>query len=157
LTPPSLADELDAIDSEFATAVKTLYPDFTDGNRLSPALSLESYAGTYHNLGYQNITLELAKGNATLAEGTSEARELRLTATSPDMTWPQSIVFEHVTGEFWIAYVKLLTGPGTKILWEFAAVQFRLTPDGKTSQIGIEWQDRHTGVVDGLIWYGRVA
>jgi hypothetical protein len=149
---------LGSIESRMKSAVKTLYPEVTDDNRLPATLPIERYAGTYYNSGYQNITLTLTQRDGHIeTTGPSGERTLRLRAEQPDHTWPRSILFEHVSGEFWVAYVKLLTGPGTKLLWEYASVQFKLAPNGMASQIGIEWRDMMTGIVDGVIWYDRVA
>jgi hypothetical protein len=152
----SYSDVVDSIESLYATAVETLYPNVTDKNRLPPALPLESYTGTFYSLGYQNITLAVEKAAST-PESSDSNRKLRLVAEDHEHTWPRSMVFEHVSGEYWVVYLRLLTGPGTKIMKDYAGVEFMVSPDGTTKRVRIDWRDVPRDIVDGSTWYDRIA
>jgi hypothetical protein len=95
----------------------------------------------------------------TLAEATKLDRKGHKTLISDhaDFTWQLNIEFEHVSGEYWVLYAEMMKLPGTRVMQEYAAAEFRLGADGKINKLGVEWRDVASGVIDGWIWYHRVT
>ncbi|ROV94140.1 hypothetical protein VPNG_09366 [Cytospora leucostoma] len=142
----------DKQDAKIDTAVAKYYPH-RPAERIPPSLPLEAYTGTYFHPGYLNFTLELAAPDSTTRSGIS------LTATRADATWPTFNEFEHVTGEYWMMYLQLLTNPRGPFK-EYAPAQFRVGADGRVEALGITWLSTSgpgEDTVEGLVWFDKIA
>jgi hypothetical protein len=136
------------MDDKLNKAVDILFPKHRS-NPLPPTLSLEQYTGHYYHPGYQNLTLELG-------EARRGGKAATLKADRTDFTWQMTAEFEHVSGEYWIMRSGLAKAPGERLLVDIGAVEFKIGVDGRVSQVGVEWRDTLSEVVDGTIWYDRV-
>ncbi|KAK0707492.1 hypothetical protein B0H67DRAFT_685799 [Lasiosphaeris hirsuta] len=131
-------------------AVDILFPAYKS-KPLPHSLLVEAYVGTYYHPAYRNMTLEL---EVTTSKGGQTTRILK--ADRSDFTWQTVATFEHVSGEYWVMSLKLAQAPASTLLADFAAAEFKVGVDGKVTQLGVEWRDTLSGVVDGWIWYDRI-
>ena len=138
----------DMAQARLSRAVDILFPDRTL-TPLPPSLSWEKYTGRYYHPAYLNMTLELGE-----VDRNSGAFTLKADRTS--FTWQTLAEFKHVSGEYWIMYSRLAHAPGSRVLEDMAAVEFRIGVDGEISSLGVEWRDTFGNAVDGWIWYDRV-
>lgn len=95
-------------------ARRILYPDAPGaGEALPLRLPVERYAGTYVNEGYGKLVLEVVEGHAAspFGKGGSEGEEgsgkkhQHLHASVVDKTWGYELCLEHVSGEFFLAWL----------------------------------------------------
>lgn len=68
------------------------------------------------------------------------------------MTWVQTLIFEHVSGEFFIARSKAVMDFGA-LFDDVYPVEFRIGADGKVRDVGIGWEENMNGE---KIWLRRV-
>ncbi|KAJ9151255.1 Penicillin-binding protein 4 [Pleurostoma richardsiae] len=141
---------LNQTDTKIKNAVDDLYPQRAKPG-LPPALPIEAYVGTYFHPGYLNMTVELAD-----AEARARKPQVQLVAERADFTWPVKCEFEHVSGEYWVMYIDLLHAPGLAMK-EFAPAQFKIGANGEVTALGIEWRYIAEDMVEGLIWFDRIA
>ncbi|KAK3349977.1 hypothetical protein B0T25DRAFT_633246 [Lasiosphaeria hispida] len=57
--------------------------------------------------------------------------------------------FKHVSGEYWVMDSRLIQAPNSWVLAGFADAEFKVGVDGKVNQLGVEWRDTLSGIVDG--------
>jgi hypothetical protein len=127
-----------------AEARKKIYPD-APRETLPLPLPLESYAGTFWNDGYRNVTIEVAK---------NEDGEEYLKYEALDRTWQHTITFEHVTGNYFLAWMHTVGKKpnASMLLNEVFAAEFRAGPDSRVSRVGIQYEPR----LKEKIWFDRV-
>ena len=68
------------------------------------------------------------------------------------MTWEQKLLFEHVSGEFFVARSKAYVDFGA-LYDEVYLVEFRIGADGKVEEVGVAWEESMDGE---KIWLRRV-
>ena len=116
----------------YLNARSQLYPDVPKPT-LPHALPLESYAGTYENPGYQTISLVVKKPSSRLPVANSTKSVLhgeldRLVAVVLDL--------EHVSGEYFVAYVETRVPSEVALLaWK---AEFRIGADGTVQELGVQ-------------------
>ncbi|KAJ5955380.1 beta-lactamase/transpeptidase-like protein [Penicillium viridicatum] len=88
-------------------------------------LPLDEYAGTYAHAGYNDITVYFSKGI--------------LHADRKDMTWPETIRFQHVTGEHFLMLSTHNEDFGA-FCPEVYDAEFRISIQGKPWTLGIAWE-----------------
>ncbi|KAJ5127047.1 beta-lactamase/transpeptidase-like protein [Penicillium atrosanguineum] len=101
-------------------------------------LPLDEYAGTYTHAGYKDVTVYLD------SEGV-------LRADRKDMTWPEAITFQHVTGEHFLMLSAHHDDFGA-FCPEVYEAEFRLSVEGKPWTLGIAWEREMEGE---KIWFVR--
>ncbi|KAJ5661098.1 beta-lactamase/transpeptidase-like protein [Penicillium longicatenatum] len=102
-------------------------------------LPLKEYAGTYFNPGYQDITVYLD------CEGI-------LHADRKNMTWPEKITFQHVSGEHFLM-VSAHNEDFGAFCPEVYDAEFRLSVQGKPWTLGIAWERAMGGE---KIWFEKI-
>lgn len=70
-----------------------------------------------------------------------------------DVTWPLAADLQHVSGDYFMAYVDSLTAPGLVFKVALPA-EFRIGSDGLPSAFGAAVEERMGK--DGRIWFDRV-
>ena len=94
----------------------------------------------YHHPGYQNLSIYIDKSGSFLR------------ADRKGTTWLQFFRFEHISGNFFLAYVDHIGDMGA-FFPEACPVEFRMDPDGEPSAVGIRWEEE---MKDEKIWLTRV-
>ncbi|KAJ5225737.1 hypothetical protein N7468_006962 [Penicillium chermesinum] len=105
---------------------------------LPPALPLAAYAGTYYHPGYRCVTVYLS------SEGV-------LRAGRRDMTWPEQITLQHVTGEHFLMLSNHNEDFGA-FCPEVYDAEFRVSVEGRPWALGISWERAMGGE---KIWFER--
>ncbi|KAJ5405865.1 beta-lactamase/transpeptidase-like protein [Penicillium sp. CMV-2018d] len=105
---------------------------------LPPKLPLDEYAGTYTHAGYKDITVYFSEGV--------------LHADRKDMTWPETIRFQHVTGEHFLILSTHNEDFGA-FYPEVYDAEFRISIQGKPWTLGIAWERAMGGE---KIWFVRI-
>lgn len=150
--PPSVAGYENQTETKLEKAIDKYYPD-RPRHSIPPALPLEAYAGTYFHPGYLNFTLEpVGSGQKT------NRAKASLTAERPDATWPSYNEFEHVSGEYWMIFMYMLSQP-TGVIGEYAPAQFRIGTDGRADALGVTFISMDfsgNDNIEGLVWFERI-
>lgn len=130
--------EVEKEKNKFKNAAQRFFPSIPSP-ALPPTTPLTEYEGTYWHPGYQYLTVYLDTSTSTLR------------ADRADITWPEYIRFEHVSGDYFVAVAK-----HTEDLGAFApetyGTEFRIGADGKPCALGIGWEEMMTE----KIWLKRI-
>lgn len=98
---------------------------------MPPAQNTSQLAGTYYDSGYGTLTF-------TEERDPQDADSTVLVARRVDMVLRYGITLRHVSGDYWVAYVKSLEG------WQagmtFVAAEFTMGVDGKATALQVTWQ-----------------
>ncbi|KAJ5719356.1 beta-lactamase/transpeptidase-like protein [Penicillium malachiteum] len=108
---------------------------------LPPSLALEKYVGTYTHPGYKDITIYLDSEGALHADRTRK-----------DVTWPESIIFKHVTGDHFLMLSTHIEDYGA-FCPEVYEAEFRISVEGKVCSVGIAWERAMGGE---MMWFARI-
>jgi len=111
-------------------------PEWTKVDKVEPLdIAMETIAGTYYNVGYKGLVLEMKDG--------------KLTADCSDRCFPYIITFQHLTDKTFIAE--------SRGVWEgavYATMRSEIRVEGgKVAAVGVEMEKDVKG---GLIWFDRV-
>lgn len=120
----------------YNSAKDTYYPQTLDFRPLS--LELARYAGTYYNPGYRNCTIYYKNGQLQIDRNYSFHVHADL---------------EHVTGDYFMAYIDSTSTPDT-LFQKAVAAEFVVGPDGAARKFGIAIEA--TMGTDGRIWFERI-
>lgn len=112
---------------------------------------MDKYAGTYYHPAYQYINLRVAESSHSNSKST-----IKLVADRPDVTWKLSMEFEHVSGEYWVVYLRFAHSKNG-IMDEVSPAQFKIGADGSVEALGVTWGSTPDAMVDGLIWFESVG
>lgn len=123
-----LTKDMDEPDSK---SIDELYPELPD-KRLPLVLPLGEYTGSYQNKGYGGMTVKLKDG--------------KLVADATDRTWQSELIFEHVSGAFFV--VDILDIKTREI--DRRKAEFGVGAQGKVMEMGIGFVDE---MEDDLIWF----
>ncbi|KAF1991321.1 beta-lactamase/transpeptidase-like protein [Aulographum hederae CBS 113979] len=119
-------DIFSQISKNFENAREELFPDAPEpADKIEPALPLSEYTGTYSSKGYQSITLGL--NNGTLY-------------ADVDRTLPHRLEFEHVSGEYFIAYMESPKGDPGILYKDAVRSEFVVGYTGKVQAIAVEYE-----------------
>lgn len=105
---------------------------------LSPSLPLGEYTGTYSHDGYKSITVYLGRRGELLAD-------------RKDMTWPEAITFQPVSGEHFLMISEHDEDFGA-FCPEVYEAEFRIDIEGKACALGIAWEN---AMGNEKIWFTR--
>ena len=105
---------------------------------LTPTLPLQNYTGTYRHPAYQNITIFLEDND--------------LHANREDAVWKVRLDIEHVTGDYFMAYIDSITAPGL-VFKAAVPAEFRIGSDGVSKSFGIAAEVEMNGK---KIWFERI-
>jgi hypothetical protein len=75
-----------------------------------------------------------------------------LRADRTQTTWVQTLIFEHASGEFFVARSKALGDFGA-LYDDVYPVEFRIGSDGRVREVGVGWEE---GMGEEKIWLRRV-
>jgi hypothetical protein len=103
------------------------------------SLPLHNYTGTYTHPSYHNLTIVLKDG--------------KLHSDRDNASWKAFFDLEHVSGEYFMAYLDSSTAPGLIFKAAFPA-EFVLGSDGVVKKLGIVPEETMEGVEK--IWFDRV-
>ncbi|RDW94512.1 hypothetical protein BP5796_00275 [Coleophoma crateriformis] len=124
---------------DYNNATSIYYPHLPSP-KLPLTLPIAAYTGTYHNAGYQNMTVTL----------TSEG-SLHIDRTNA--TWKMLVDLEHVSGDYFIARLDSSVAPGS-LFKEAVAAEFRIGSDGVPVEFGLAAEPMMGK--EGRIWFKRI-
>jgi hypothetical protein len=111
-------------------------PEWTKVESVEPLeVSLEKMAGSYHNVGYKELVLEMKDGKPV--------------ADCSDRCFPYTLTFEHLTAN---KFTIEMHGVWEGNLYSTIRGEIR-TEDGQVKAVGVELEEDVKG---GLIWFDRV-
>ena len=130
-------------------AAEIIYPK-RPSSIIPLSLPLSSYVGTYYHPAYQNLVIYSSKSEIS-SDFSTEKSILRADRT--EMTWVQTLTFEHVSGEFFIARAKS-EGDFGALFDDILPVEFRIGADGKVESVGVGWEKN---MKEEKIWLKRMG
>lgn len=136
--------EADKLDPEKAR--KRIFPDLPEGDALPLPLPIDKYAGSYWNDGYLNLTIYV--------DDPPNAKTKNLRIDALNKTWQHTITFEHVSGNYFLAWLHMVGReaiPGN-FLNDARAAEFHIDSDGKVDKVGIAYEPSMGGE---KIWFTR--
>jgi len=129
-------------------ARKRIYPDAPPANSTLPLpLPLEDYTGEYRNDGYGNLTIHIEDANSTQMSWMMAEKVLRIDVS--DKLWEHSITFEHVSGNYFLAWGKVTTTGSTVAA---APAEFEIGVDEKVKRLGLGYEP---SMGKDLIWFEK--
>ena len=105
---------------------------------LAPTLPLKNYTGTYRHPAYNNVTIFLEDGD--------------LHINRQDAAWKVRVDFDHITGDYFMAYIDSTTAPGL-VFREAVPAEFKVGSDGVSKSFGIIAEPEMNGE---KIWFDRM-
>ncbi|KFY84254.1 hypothetical protein V500_09468 [Pseudogymnoascus sp. VKM F-4518 (FW-2643)] len=120
----------------FARARERLYP-FVPIKPTPPSLPLDKYAGSYSHPGYGAMNF--------VVDGVG------LTADRTEQEVAMEVKLEHVSGEFWLAFLHVKNRDDRDV--EAVRAEFYISADGKAGKFGIELEPR---MGSNKIWFIRL-
>lgn len=128
-------------------AAAKLYPS-VPSPPVKPSLPFEAYNGTYFREAYGSLTFELLQPKDSGVD--AKAPQLHTTADMKLLAY--DLTLDHVSGEYWIVTMAdLFTGESGRK----TRAEFKLTPQGKVSELGIELDDYLARFKGEKIWFRR--
>jgi len=128
-------------------AAKFLYP-LAPSPAISLSLPIPSYTGTYHHSAYGDLTISLDHSRSSSCNPST----LSLRADRTYMMWAQILLFEHVSGEFFVGRSKTVYDFGA-LYDDVYPVEFRVGSDGMVKEVGVGWEE---AMKEEKIWLRRV-
>ncbi|RCI09185.1 hypothetical protein L249_1483 [Ophiocordyceps polyrhachis-furcata BCC 54312] len=130
---------------EIKNATNVLFPD-RPTTPLPPSLKPEAFAGRYRNAGYGIFELRPEKDP-------SKPEQTMLVADRDDFEVRYQLRLQHVSGDFWVAYIESPDrAPGPSA---FYRAQFNMGADGKAVSLAVTMYDRDEMVMEGVVVYER--
>lgn len=130
-------------------ARKRIYPDApTSGDSLPVPLPLKAYTGEYWNDGYQNLTVSLLDPNPTTPKWITAEKVLYIDVLTK--LWHYTITFEHVSGNYFLAWFQDVSG--NVIQTSVRAAEFKVGVDGKVQALGLSYE---LSMGKELIWFNK--
>ncbi|ODA81273.1 hypothetical protein RJ55_04237 [Drechmeria coniospora] len=112
-------------------ALDDIYPDRPETP--APAtVAMEALAGTYHDPGYGNMTLQVDVDP-------DDAAEKILVGSRPDDTWPMEMKMHHISADYWILFMVMPQNP-TVFFKAFAAAQFKFDVAGRAKTLEVQFR-----------------
>jgi hypothetical protein len=105
------------------------------------SLPLEKYEGTYWHPAYHNMTVVFDP----------ERGKLRIDRSS--QTWATALELEHVSGEYFVAFLDSTTAPHTPVFKSALPAEFRLGKEGRSEAFGARMEPL---MVSEKIWFDRI-
>ena len=115
-------------------ARRNLYPD-APKKPIPQILSLEEYTGSYFSSGYGAFNVTLAEPDKEMPYQNLPEKVLRVDKS--DRALPFVVDFEHVSGEYLVAYGSLLKTDDSTQLMVATKAEFQLNQAGKVARMGI--------------------
>lgn len=107
------------------------------------SLPLDAYAGKYFHPGYRYLTFEVRKHTDKATKESSKV----LFADATDRCWPTTLRLEHVSSDYYIAWIASFHKETP------VRAEFRIGVDRKVTQLGIELE---MSVPNQMFWFKRV-
>ena len=130
-------------------ARENLYPN-APKEALPLSLPLEDYIGAYTSTGYGTFNVTLVSPHKDLPYQNLPDKALHIDVL--DRFLPFVVDFEHVSGEFLIAYGSLPKTDGSRALMVVTKAEFRLNQAGKVALMGIVIEPQ---MGEDMIWFQR--
>ncbi len=111
-------------------AGEALFPD-RPKETTRPVLPLEKYAGDYLHPAFRELKITVGAPSPALRQS------IELWATRPTATWGSIIEFEHITGEYWLAFSYLSSSP--TMVQDTGRAEFKIGPNGNVTSFDVEW------------------
>ncbi|KAI9810883.1 MAG: hypothetical protein M1827_005742 [Pycnora praestabilis] len=111
-----------------------VYPDIPK-KALPMTLPMEDYVGTYNHPGYRNITLTTVEPDKKLP--LSSPVDIILHGECPDLVFPIMLDLEHVSGEYFVAWVSVPKTDGSRDVQMGVKAEFKIGADGKVTEVGV--------------------
>lgn len=127
-------------------AVDIIYPNRPDPP-LPPTIKAEDLAGDYFDPGYKNITLE-AKPHP------DRPNQVVLVADRSNSTWKASAEMHHVTGDWWVMYMRDPT-MNVPFAREALRAKFKIGPDGKPTALEVDLKTTMDPQSEGKVLFVR--
>lgn len=115
----------------------------------------DAYEGDYWSDGYKGLTFKISKPNSRIPL-LSNKTESVLRASVMDRVWPGYIELEHITGEYFVAWLVTPKGKpedNVESIRDGFAAEFKIGADGQPSELGIALEE---DMKDEKIWFRRV-
>ncbi|KAJ6790029.1 hypothetical protein PWT90_05256 [Aphanocladium album] len=138
-----LKTDLEKRDREYSEAVKTLYPDLSQGH--PPTAALHILAGEYHNAGYGTLAFRKDREN----------QQDYLLAQRRDAVYQYKVRLVHVSGDEWVAYYDSLSG--SRLPAQFFKAKFKFDDNAKPNALDIVMGDGTPGTEPFTVTFDRVA
>jgi hypothetical protein len=124
-----------------ATCQSLLYPQIPP---IPKPVPIASYAGTYYDPGYGNVTVTLACNQTTATGGPNSPAHptiedgcfLRITPRNTARGFI-GVEAQHVFGDYWIAWPYLSDYTGYRRPWDCLPAQFKVNAAGKVTDLGL--------------------
>lgn len=137
------------------TAKSHFYPNIP-APPLPLSIAPSGYAGTYYHPAYHNMTIQLASCSSSLSQepsGGDEDSSPLFTIDRSNQTWGMKMNLQHVSGDYFIAYVDSTTAPGTLLFRHALPAQFVIGADGNPARFGARMEET---MGEELIWFDRI-
>lgn len=121
-----------------AQARDRLYPS-VPAKPTPPSLSLDQYAGSYTHLGYGVMDFVIDEAGSGLTADRSK-QEIAM-----------EVKLEHISGEFWLAFLRVKHRDDRDV--EVVRAEFYISADGKAGKFGMELEPR---MGTDKIWFIRI-
>ncbi|KAJ3495465.1 hypothetical protein NLG97_g3378 [Lecanicillium saksenae] len=136
-------EDLAKEDREYSEAVKTLYPNITQGQ--PPTAGLHILAGEYHDAGYGTLVFKKDREN----------QQDYLLAQRRDAVYQYKVRLVHVSGDEWVAYYESLSG--SRLPSQFFKAKFKFDEKDRPTALDIAMGDGTPGTEPFTVTFGRVA
>ena len=113
---------------------QNLYPD-APKEPIPPSLSLEDYTGSFSSPGYGTFNVTVVEPDRDLPYQSLPDKVLHMDVYNRAL--PFVMDFEHVSGEYYLAYGSLIKSDGSRQMVEVTKAEFQLNQAGKVAQMGI--------------------
>lgn len=128
---------IEAMSKEPEDPAKTVYKDLVEPP-LPPTFTTSELVGSYSDPAWGKLTFREEPDDR-------KAGETVLVADRPDMTWRWQMRISHASGDFWVARMSTTLSP--TLQKEYLPARFNRGPDGKVSELVVEWVNAQNGVV----------
>lgn len=134
-------NKIDTGRKEVENSRERLFPHAPEPDqRLPHGLPLDAYAGSYYHPGYRDLTFDVVDGKLH---------------TEANRTWAFALDLEHVSGEFFVAFVHGVAGSLTESITNMMGLktEFRLGVSKTVEAVGFGMEPT---MEDELIWFSKV-
>ncbi|MCJ1359335.1 MAG: hypothetical protein MMC33_009336 [Icmadophila ericetorum] len=151
----TIADEQNALIREFlANSRKRLFPD-EPKEPIPLSLPLKSYTGIYTSIGYGSFNLTLV--DATPSSDRSawlnrKPKEILKLDVRDRLNWEAILEFEHISGEFFLAYGAIPKKDGSREHAGDLKAEFKIGQDGTVKEMGLTLEPM---MGEELIWFQK--
>lgn len=122
------------------TARRKFYPTIPTP-AIPQSLPLKSYTGIYYDPGYHQMAVTISEDNKLYILRSTE-------------TWKIKITLDHISGDFFMAYIDSATAPGL-VFKKAVPAEFKIGADGISKSFGILLEEAMGS--EKKIWFNRMS